>query len=300
MAAVEPAEPSWLVLRVRSPSEEAGAWLSEGLIACGASAVQEDGGTLVTWFPAPADPEAFIARVSAELQARNDGGPVVLDREWRADEDWLATWRRGLAPRRIGRIIVSPTWCEVDTAEARTVITIDPQMAFGTGEHASTRGVLRLLQDTLRPGDRVLDIGTGSGVLAIAAARLGAGAVTAVDLDADALDIARENVTRNGVADAVRLDVAQVDGAWLTARTAAFDLVLANVLSGALLPLLPALRASLAPDGRAILSGILVVEAVPFRTAATRAGFRITAEDAEQDWWSVSLSRAEGEEPGPP
>ena len=262
--------------------------------------MQEEAGSLVTWFPAPADPEAFVARVSTELRDWNAGTPVRLEGDWRAEEDWLATWRAGLGPRRIGRVVVSPTWCAVDADPGETVITIDPQMAFGTGEHASTRGVLRLLQDAIRPGDRVLDVGTGSGVLAIAAVRLGAGSVAAVDLDADALENARENLERNGVAGVVTVECARVDEAWLAARTAAYDLVLANVLSGVLLPLLPSLYASLAAGGRAILSGILATETSSLRATAAGARFRLTAEDTEQEWWSVALMRDDAPERASP
>lgn len=285
----EPADRRWLVVRVQSPSEESTAWLAEGLVACGASAVQEDAGSLLTWFPAPADVDAFTAHLAAELERWAAGLPIRLEREWRADEDWSRTWRAGLAPRRVGRIVVTPTWCAPAAARDDIVVTIDPQMAFGTGEHASTRGVLRRLQATVRPGDLVLDMGTGSAVLAIAAAALGARRVLAVDHDPDALINARENLERNGCADVVALECSAVDRLWLEDRPAAFDLILANVLSGILVPLLRSFRVALRPGGRAILGGILLGEAEDVRSAARAAGFRVEADDAEANWWSVTL-----------
>jgi ribosomal protein L11 methyltransferase len=231
-------------------------------------------------------------RVRARLRADGvgDGG---LQFAVVPEEDWLALWRAGLEPRRVGqRIVVSPTWSEVNAAPGDLVIRLDPQMAFGTGEHASTRGVLRLMQEIVRPDDRLLDVGTGSGILAIAAARLGAAHVLAVESDPDALPNAGENVARNGVAGQVELCETVVDEAWLrTLGDGALDGILANVLSGVLLPLLPSFHTALAPDGWVILAGILNEEAAAMRDAAAGAGFRVEAEDSEEQWWSVRLRR---------
>jgi ribosomal protein L11 methyltransferase len=168
-------------------------------------------------------------------------------------------------------------------------------MAFGTGEHATTRGALRALESAVRPGDRVLDVGTGSAILAIAAARLGAGEVLAVESDPDALENAEDNLRRNGVADQVELLHGVVDDEFLALLgPARFDLIVANVLSGVLVPLLPAFLAALAPagqgrdergPGRLILGGILEEEAESVIDAAREAGFTLTAEDFEDEWW---------------
>jgi ribosomal protein L11 methyltransferase len=209
------------------------------------------------------------------------------------EQDWLAVWRSGLEPRRVGpRLIVSPTWSTVDAGADDIVIRIDPQMAFGTGEHASTRGVLRLVQNIDLRGARLLDVGSGSAILAIAGALLGAEHVVAVENDVEAIPNARENVERSGADDRITLLCAQVDGAFLDAYGGgAFDGILANVLSGVLLPLLPAFHRALASRGWAILSGILVDEADRMREAAIEAGFAIEAEDIEEQWWSVTLRR---------
>src|SRR5690606_18370795 len=115
------------------------------------------------------------------------------------EQDWLAVWRSGLEPRRIGaRLIVSPTWSDVDAGPDDIVIRIDPQMAFGTGEHASTRGVLRLLQNLDVNATRLLDVGSGSAILSIAGALLGAQHVVAVESDVEAIPNAHENVERSG------------------------------------------------------------------------------------------------------
>jgi ribosomal protein L11 methyltransferase len=189
-----------------------------------------------------------------------------------------------------GRIVVKPTWTEWDRASGEIVVDIDPQMAFGTGEHATTRGCLRLLDVTVRPGDRVLDVGSGSAILAIAAALLGAGEVIAVEYDADANLNARDNLVQNGVERRVTILEQMADPA-LIEELGTFDLITANILSGVIRPLLPAFREALrgAKEGRLIVSGILQSESDEVVAAATAAGFSLEAEDREVEWWSALM-----------
>lgn len=282
----------WLRVTVRSPSDELLGALAEGLVACGGTAVEERADQLVTYLPADRDPATAAAWLREQLHAVLGTEPAQLEVEHVPEQDWLATWREGLQPRRVGeRIVVSPTWSGVDAAPHEIVIRIDPQMAFGTGEHASTRGVLRLMQQVgVRPGDRLLDVGTGSGILAIAAAKLGAADVLAAESDADALPNAAENLERNGAGDRVRLVHRHVDAAFLD-DAGSWHGILANVLSGVLVPLLPAFSRALLPGGWAILSGILREEAPRMRTAAAGTGLVLEAEDVEEEWWSVLLRR---------
>jgi ribosomal protein L11 methyltransferase len=252
--------------------------------------VQEEGEALTTWLPITGDPEP-LAALAEEAVTRALGAGVRLAWEVREGEDWAATWRRGLEPRRVSpRLVVKPTWSDYEPRPGERVVEIDPQMAFGTGEHATTRGCLRLLDGCAREGDRVLDLGSGSAVLAIAAALLGAGEVVAVEYDPDANLNARENVERNGVEDRVRIVEAMADPA-LLAREGRFDLVLANILSGVIIPLLPALRGALGgrAEGRLIVSGILREEAPRVCAAATDADFDVAAVDEEEEWWSALL-----------
>jgi ribosomal protein L11 methyltransferase len=281
------------VLTAESPSEALVPTLAEGLIALGGSAVEESGSTLRTYLPWPdgGDPERVAAEAARRL-ADAAGTPSVAVR-WRAehDEDWLSRWRAGLKPRRVGeRFIIAPTWTAADLRPDPDdlLIIIDPQMAFGTGEHASTRGVLRLLERAVLPGMTVLDVGTGSGVLAIAAKRLGAGDVHAVESDADAIDNARENLARNGCADVV-LECALVDAARLDREAARYDLIAANVLRSVLEPLLPGFRRALRPRGSLLIAGILQSESATMVEAAARAGFTLRAEDREDGWWAGAL-----------
>lgn len=283
---------TWLRVGVRSPSEELDGPLAEGLLACGGSAIEERDGLLITYIAADAGDEA-AARVREVLSAVLGGQAPDLELEHVPEQDWLALWRSGLGPRRLGeRLVVAPTWSEVDLQPHELLIRINPQMAFGTGEHASTRGVLRLMQRAVEPGTRLLDVGSGSAILSIAAVRLGAAEVIAAESDAEAMPNAAENTRNNGVERAVRLACEKVDDAFLARHgTGAFDGILANVLSGVLRPLLPSFHASLAPDGWAILGGILTEEASAMRDAAAAAGLRVQAEDVEEQWWSVLLRR---------
>jgi ribosomal protein L11 methyltransferase len=163
-------------------------------------------------------------------------------------------------------------------------------MAFGTGEHATTRGVIRLLPTVLRPGDRVADLGAGSAVLSIAAAKLGAAHAFAIELDPDAIGNAEENVARNGVAD--RVTVLEGDAEVLLPLVAPVNVVVANILSSVLLILLPTIALALAPGGRAILSGILREERREILDALQSGAWRLDREDVEDIWWSVAVTRA--------
>lgn len=285
----------WLVLTVRTADPELLPLAAEVLVGRGSWAVEETDGGVVTYVPAPDDPEAYVAELRAALQEEIPGSaaPEVLWR-WQANEDWAAKWREGLAPRQVTeRIVVKPTWTEWEARRGQVVVDIDPQMAFGTGEHATTRGCLRLLDDALRPGDRVLDVGSGSAILAITAARLGAAEAIAVEYDPDANLNARENLERNGVEDRVRIVEAMADPP-LLAELGRFDLLLANILSGVIRPLLPAFRGALGgdPHGRLIVSGILRTEAPEVMHDAEAAGFRIVRIDEEEEWWSALLCPA--------
>jgi ribosomal protein L11 methyltransferase len=273
---------------------EAQGEVAEELIGLGGTAVAQEGDRLTTYLAAPADLDSFLRGATERL-----GGIVAepeLEWRWQEDEDWAQSWRWGLKPRRVGEhLIVTPSWVEPETVPGDTVIVIDPEMAFGTGEHATTRGALRAVESVMRPGARVLDVGTGSAILAIAAARLGAGEVLAVESDPDALENAQDNLRRNGVLDRVELLHGLVDDEFLAVLgPGRFDLIVANVLSGVLVPLLPAFRTSLAPasagapgpnGGHLILGGILEDEAEAVIDAALEAGFDLVAEDFEEEWW---------------
>ncbi len=283
----------WLVLTVRVPSDEQTAELSEGLVALGSGAVLEDGDRLVAYMAPPPDLDAFLVLARDRLRAVAAVDPNMTWR-WQDDEDWSARWREGLVPRPLGRrLVVTQPWNDVAPPSPESVVlVIDPGTAFGTGEHASTRGVLRLMEQVMEGGERVLDVGTGSGILALAAAGLGATSVLAVESDGSSLDNARENLDRSPWGAGIELVHGEVDATFLAAHSEpGFDLIVANVLSSVLVPLLPSFATTLRRSGRVVLAGILESEAVHVLDAATEAGLIMEAEDREESWWSVVLRR---------
>jgi ribosomal protein L11 methyltransferase len=285
---MKPSRDRWLVVRVQMADPELLPLAAEALVARGSLAVLEEAGAVVAYLPDRGDPEAVVQELRASLAEELPAAEADLSWRWQENEDWMARWREGLAPRQVTeRLVVKPTWTSWEARPGQVVIDVDPQMAFGTGEHATTRGCLRLLDDALRPGDRVLDVGSGSAILAIAAAKLGAREVVAVEYDPDANLNALENVEGNGVR--VEIVEAMAD-AELLAGLGPFDLVLANILSGVIRPLLPAFHAALpGPDGRLVVSGILRTEAAEVVHDAEAAGFRVCEVDEEEEWWSALL-----------
>jgi len=271
--------------------------LADALVALGGRAVEERGGWLVTHLPEPAegDPDAFCTGVAVRLE-QMVGGRIAIAHSWCDAQDWAETWKRGLAPRQITpRLWVTPSWDEAGLrarvgSEARVVV-VDPGMAFGTAEHGTTRGALRLLDRALAPGARVLDVGAGSAILAVAAALLGAERVTALEGDPVAGEYAHENIARNGVDARVDWVEAWADADLLRALGPA-DGVLANIESGVLRRLLPGLYGALRPGGWLILSGLLGEEWDDFARDVVHAGFALVDVDADGDWRSGWFVRA--------
>jgi ribosomal protein L11 methyltransferase len=202
--------------------------------------------------------------------------------------DWSTAWRSGLGPRRIGPVVIVPTWLDNIPEPGDIVVRLDPEMAFGSGEHGSTRAALALLVRHLRAGDRVLDFGSGSGILAIAAAKLGGSRATGIEVDEEALPVAAANAERNGVAD--RVEFFHGDAADLGPLLGPADLVLSNILRLVNVALLPEIRASLAPGGIAIFSGMEEREAADFLPALEAAGFAPRSETNETGWWAVAAT----------
>jgi ribosomal protein L11 methyltransferase len=290
----------WLELRVRDrAAAEQPDVLVEGLLALGARAAQEIDGWFVTAIEEPPDADAFIERAATTLREMSGSDTIELETSWRGQEDWAETWKRGLEPRWItDRLLVRPSWSPVASARAHVEIVIDPGMAFGTAEHATTRGCLRLLDRVVEKGDRVLDVGSGSGILAIAAAGLGAESVVAIEADRLACEALRENIERNRAGARVRCVEAMVAPDDL-ARMGPVSGVIANIESGPLTTLMPGFAAAVEPGGWLILSGILDHEWPSMRERAEAAGFRMQELDAEAEWRAALLLKPLASSPPP-
>jgi len=237
----------------------------------------------------PADRWAAVDQKQLKARLAADGHPDALSIRPLESKNWNAVWEDTLSPVRAGPFLVCPTAVDPSSPQDdATVLRIDPEMSFGTGHHATTRLALRLLADALAPGDRVLDVGTGTGVLAIAACRLGADAARGVDTNPDAVRNARENVRRNEETDRVTVQEGSVD----VAPGTRYDLVAANITRRVLLELMPALVARLAPGAALLLSGLLRPQRDDIRDAAASHGLALDAEAAEEGWWAGRFARS--------
>ncbi len=273
---------SWVEIRVTGAKPVERDAIIAALIGAGAAGVIEDGDALTTFV----DRDADFSALDRALGAASNSAQVV--RADAADIDWSTKWPARVGIQRVGLLTVAPPWLADDAGDASLAVIIEPAMAFGTGEHETTRGVLRLMQQVIRAGDFAADLGAGSAVLSIAAAKLGAARVAAVELDHDAIANAEENVLRNGVHD--RVTVIEGDAALILPLLAPVRVIMANIISSVLLELSRAMRAALAPGGSAILSGMLLQERNAMRTAFEAGGWIVGEEDAEGDWWSVVVT----------
>jgi ribosomal protein L11 methyltransferase len=269
---------SWIALRVTPESNRDG--VIAALFESGSQGVQEDGASVVTHFPSTA---SFEEIRDAVMLADPRAAIAVADSP---DTDY-SQWRASVSSHEVGDLVIAPPWL-AGALDPRTAVIIDPAMAFGTGEHPTTRGAMRLMHGVIRPGDMVADLGAGSAVLSIAAMKLGAARVAAVEMDHDAIGNAEENVRANGVGESV--EVIEGDATLILPLLAPVRVVIANIISPVIVQLLPVIRSSLGPGGQAILSGILTAEREQMLSALRRGCWAIEREDTEDVWWSVQIA----------
>ncbi|HEX5506862.1 MAG TPA: 50S ribosomal protein L11 methyltransferase [Thermomicrobiales bacterium] len=215
-------------------------------------------------------------------------GPLTAAR--REEEDWANAWKEHFYVHRVGRrIVIRPAWREYVSRPGDVVVELDPGMAFGTGLHPSTQLSLVALEARMRPGLRVLDVGSGSGILTIAAARLGAAEVAALDVDEVAVRATRENVARNALVTPVRVARGTVEAT--PAYAGRYDLVVANIIARIIIALAPALVGALVPGGRLLTAGIIVDRADEVRAALAAAGLTDIEQHQLDDWVLVEGAR---------
>lgn len=269
---------SWWAVHTRPPAhdrERIAAWL----VARTGHAVEERADGVVVAF---AGEEADAIALADEISA-SQGAPATAHQVDRVD--WSVHWRDGIRQRRIGRLLLTPSWLEYDTSDPYVVV-LDPESAFGSGEHGSTRAALTLLERLLVPEDLMLDLGSGSGILSICGARLGARHAIGIEVDPDANIIARDNVTRNGVEH--RVTILDGDAALLAPLAGPAEMVVSNILREVNVSLLPAIRQALAPGGVVIFSGMEQQERELFLPEMNAAGLQLDQEATDDGWWAAA------------
>lgn len=207
------------------------------------------------------------------------------------DEDWAEAWKAHYHPLRIGRrLLIRPLWAEADLQPGDVEIALDPGMAFGTGTHPTTQLCLEALEDRMQPGLRVLDLGSGSGILAIAAAKLGAASVLALDIDPIAVTSGQENVAQNQVADKITVQQGSLESLVTSARR--FDLIVVNILAKIITAMCDQhLGDVVRPGGTALFSGIIEDQADDVEVALRKTGLEPTARRQQGDWVLIEAHR---------
>jgi ribosomal protein L11 methyltransferase len=308
----------WLEITVNCDAEQAEA-VAEVLsrYAPGGVAIQQDALDLTGEEWRPDGPLAPVASVRAYLAVEpglDEKRQQVEEALWHlrqivpipepqfcavAEEQWANAWKEHFHVTRIGaRFVVKPSWRDAPrTPQDDDIVTplkgvlgieLDPGMAFGTGLHPTTQMCLLALEKHLRPGDRVLDLGTGSGILAIAAAKLGAAVCLALDVDLVAVEAARANVSANGVSDAVQVEqgsLALLSTLYSPLSTAGFDLALVNILAQVIVELCgQGLGEAVRPGGLAVFAGLIDTQEAKVRAALEQVGLYVIERTQEKDW----------------
>ena len=260
---------------------------------------QTDAVTVKAYLPADEDLEeklrCFEQRIKEFRAVEGDGmekGSCLISWKLVQDEDWADNWKKYFHPEKVGsRIVIKPTWEDYTAGPEDIVVELDPGSAFGTGTHPTTAMCIRALEKLVRSGMRVFDVGTGSGVLAITAAKLGAGGVVAMDYDKMSVGVAKENIEQNGVAQLIATGVSDK----LQSFAGKADLIVANIIADIVIDLLAEADEHLAEGGRLLASGI-ISERLADVTEACKA-YHLTVDKVieEKGWAAMLISRGEKE-----
>ena len=270
---------------IPAPGEQRGYW--ELIDASLLDGMPEDV-VVKAWFPEGSDLQSLREGLLAlPALAGFNLGALQLSLDTVEEKDWAENWKQYYKPFRLGkRLVVKPGWESYQPEDDDLVLELDPGMAFGTGSHETTALCARMLEDYVQDGS-LLDVGTGSGILSIAAAKLGADKVLAVDIDPVAVEVARENVRRNGLGDAITV----IEGDLTKGLDAVFDVAVANILADVILMLLVPLRQHLKPGGIFLSSGIIGDREKDVLHGLQQAGYKVLETRRQGDWCAVAAQK---------
>lgn len=258
--------------------------------------IPEGQAVIKAYFYEEADPQEILAAIRPRIEQLRefdiDPGDFTISAALVDDEDWANAWKQYFKPIRVSeRLTIKPTWEDYTPGAEERIIELDPGMAFGTGTHPTTALCLRTLESVIRGGEEVIDVGTGSGVLAIGAMKLGAKRVLALDLDPVAVSSATENTRLNGLEDSIQVHLSDLLGI-LQAKeesgpvnvSVPVDVVVANILAEIILLFIDDVFAALKPGGTYIASGIWKNKEEDVEAGLLKAGFTIKDRQRDQDW----------------
>ncbi len=235
--------------------------------------------------------EKNLSEYTAFLKERFSA--LAVDVEYSFDgmceEDWSESWKQYYKPIPLGKVTIVPAWVDYKPEGDEVIVKMDPGMAFGTGTHETTRLVMKIMQDEIHGGERVLDVGCGSGILSVCASKLGARSCNAYDIDPVAVKVTRENAAADGCNNIT----ADVSDLLLNVDISGgkYDFCVANIVADIIIRMLPDLKAYITETAPVILSGIIAPRADEVRACISACGFEIVKEEKENDWLAIMIKR---------
>lgn len=229
-------------------------------------------------------------RVLNEMDLGMDLGKLTVETSGLGDQDWAEYWKKQYKPFKVGsHMVIRPSWTEYQPADGEKVIEIDPGLAFGTGTHETTNLCVTLVEKYVKPGMKVIDVGTGSGILAIAAAHMGAASVLATDIDEMAVKVARENAEKNGFAQKIECR----QGDLLKAVNEQGEVVIANIIADVIIQFAEPVKKHVTPGSAFICSGIVAEREGDVRAALEQAGYQDIEVLHQGEWVAMACRRPE-------
>ncbi|MBR2930020.1 MAG: 50S ribosomal protein L11 methyltransferase [Clostridia bacterium] len=236
----------------------------------------------------PEEKNLFEYRSHLEERLGALGISAEISVEGMREEDWSESWKQYYKPIPLGKVTIVPAWEDYSAKEGEVVIKMDPGMAFGTGTHETTRLVMKIMQDEITGGERVLDVGTGSGILSICASKLGAKECFAYDIDPVAVNVARENAERDGC---TNITVGVSDLLKNVNKDCQYDFAVANIVAEIIIRMLPDVGELLKPGAPLILSGIISMYRDDVLSACASLGYSLIREERENDWVALMVKK---------